>query len=364
MLNRLEKISSIELLRFISAYVILIWHYQHFAINSNEIFEVSEQPFYKLLKYFYLYGDWGVLIFWCISGYIFFYNYYKKISENKITFRTFLINRISRLYPLHFITLLLVLIFQIIILKIDKSYYIYKYNDIIHFIYNLFFISGWGFEKGYSFNGPIWSVSIEIIIYLFFYCLSKLFNIFLIFINATLIFFLFIFLNKTIANCFVLFFFGGFLFALQEIFRNKINYIFSTFFSFILLIFISILLKSEFTIYNFNNFGQINNISYTIIKDIWCISLVAFFISVNNFISKLYVKKIFNYLGNLTYGIYLTHIPVTLIIYIYFLFTNLKINYKNYNIFFIYLTLVTIISILSYKLIENPSKNYLRKFLK
>ena len=45
------------------------------------------------------------------------------------------------------------------------NYQINSINDTYHFILNFFFISGWGFEKSYSFNGPIWSVSIELIIY-------------------------------------------------------------------------------------------------------------------------------------------------------------------------------------------------------
>ena len=40
------------------------------------------------------------------------------------------------------------------------------------FILNFFLVSGWGFEKGPSFNGPVWSVSVEIIIYFFFFYLG------------------------------------------------------------------------------------------------------------------------------------------------------------------------------------------------
>ena len=87
----------------------------------------------------------------------------------KISIRTFFINRFSRLYPLHFITLLIVLILQIIYQNLNENYFVYENNDIYHLFLQLLFISNWGFEKGYSFNGPIWSVSIELIVYFIFY---------------------------------------------------------------------------------------------------------------------------------------------------------------------------------------------------
>lgn len=41
----------------------------------------------------------------------------------------------------------------------------------------LFFASNWGFERGPSFNGPIWSVSVEVLLYaLFFIACSTRFN--------------------------------------------------------------------------------------------------------------------------------------------------------------------------------------------
>lgn len=51
------------------------------------------------------------------------------------------------------------------------SYFVYPNNDIKHFLLNLFFASSWSFESGHSFNGPIWSVSVEVLLHaLFFFC--------------------------------------------------------------------------------------------------------------------------------------------------------------------------------------------------
>lgn len=78
------------------------------------------------------------------------------------------INRFSRLYPLHFATLIYVTVLQLWSQSAFDGYQIYQINDVSHFVMQFFFISGWGFEDGNSFNGPIWSVSAEIFTYIVF----------------------------------------------------------------------------------------------------------------------------------------------------------------------------------------------------
>ncbi len=70
-----DKLIGIELLRFASAVAVLVFHYQHFAFSGGEQvnFVAREQPFYSVLHLFYNYGFYGVQVFWCISGFIFFW---------------------------------------------------------------------------------------------------------------------------------------------------------------------------------------------------------------------------------------------------------------------------------------------------
>ena len=69
-----DRLVGLELIRFISAFSILIWHYQHFTFLGDKAvnFNRNEQPFYEFLSVFYDHGLFGVQIFWCISGFIFF----------------------------------------------------------------------------------------------------------------------------------------------------------------------------------------------------------------------------------------------------------------------------------------------------
>src|SRR5690606_2751289 len=79
----------------------------------------------------------------------------------------------ARLYPLHFATLLLVAGLQALSFHLQLEFQIYPYNDLYHFVLNLFFVSHWGLEAGDSFHAPIWSVSVEVFIYILFWLLLK-----------------------------------------------------------------------------------------------------------------------------------------------------------------------------------------------
>ena len=60
---------------------------------------------------------------------------------------------------------------QIADFSLNGAYFIYQFNDFRHFLLNLCFAQSWGFEYGLSFNGPTWSVSIEILLYVVFFVL-------------------------------------------------------------------------------------------------------------------------------------------------------------------------------------------------
>ena len=173
----MKRYSSIEILRFLTSVSVLLYHYRHFFspynIFSTNIYENSKKdlPFFNLIDWLYTYGFYGVHIFYTISGFVFAYVYLS--TSKQTTFKEFSINRIARLYPLHFATLLFVAFMQTIyIFNYGESQFGFV-NDIYHFILQILFISSWGFESSHSFNFPIWSVSIEMGIYILFFILLK-----------------------------------------------------------------------------------------------------------------------------------------------------------------------------------------------
>jgi peptidoglycan/LPS O-acetylase OafA/YrhL len=167
---------GIDLLRGLAAVTILIWHYQHFYITADTkwidgapAIDRAAQPFYHLLWPLYEHGFWAVGGFWVISGFVFSHVYAGKVT----TAGEFAGARFARLYPLSLITLITIALIQLASGNLVGHYQIVGSIDITSFVENLLFISGWGLPGGGNFNGPIWSVSVELVIYAGFFFVAR-----------------------------------------------------------------------------------------------------------------------------------------------------------------------------------------------
>ena len=349
----MKKFYYLELLRFFTALSVLIMHYQHFFKPHSSLstldYEKSKtlQPFYSNLEVFYNFGHLGVQMFWAISGFVFAFVYLEQ--EKKISINKFFVNRLARLYPLHFATLIAVLLLQIVSLKLAGEFQIYKFNDLYHFFLQIFFISGWGFENGYSFNAPIWSVSIEILVYiLFFFSITYLNKYNVKYVLLIYIFLLFIdkfnlitnvkFASFLLIDCAKLFFSGVLVFYIYNFFNKKIYLLFIS----ILLIFLSFL--GNFKLFLFFP------------------SLLLFFLSLELFILNSF-KKPFQILGNLTYAIYLLHIPIQISFILIFNQFNIfnEVFFNNY-FFIFYIFFMMSLSYICFRFYEKPLNNKIRSF--
>jgi len=161
------------LLRFAAAFAVLLAHYNHFFIHGYAYrgYAYEKQPLFAAFAPFYHYGTRAVEVFWCLSGFVFFYRY-DTLNDRRLSFRQFFWLRFSRLYPLHLLTLLLVAGLQWTYYRLNGTYFVVEINNAKHFLLNLFFASYWGFQDGFSFNAPVWSVSLEILAYGFFFGVS------------------------------------------------------------------------------------------------------------------------------------------------------------------------------------------------
>ncbi|MGR4931091.1 acyltransferase family protein [Bradyrhizobium sp. CAR08] len=189
-----RKLLGLEGLRFLATLAVLLWHYQHFALVAEPAVKLtrSELPFYRVLFPFYEAGEYGVWFFWCVSGFIFFWKYRTIIADRTVDGRSFFVNRLLRLYPLHIATLLLVAVLQPVYFAQHGVYFVYPNNDLPHFLAQLFMASDWLPPRSESFNGPIWSVSVEIMDYATFFMAlrfvtaSPLFNLVVILASITI----------------------------------------------------------------------------------------------------------------------------------------------------------------------------------
>lgn len=174
----MKRLHALDTLRGVAALSIVIWHWQHFYAVSGvwpDDWQRSTQPFYWALKPLYDEGWAAVDLFFALSGFIFFWLYAPAIREGTIGAGKFAWLRFSRLYPLHLVTLVAVAVLQYFFHSATGNYFIYTVNDPQHFTSALIMAQQWlppTIEQ--SFNGPAWSVSIEVLLYATFFILCRL----------------------------------------------------------------------------------------------------------------------------------------------------------------------------------------------
>jgi peptidoglycan/LPS O-acetylase OafA/YrhL len=152
----------------------VIFHYQHFFFTPfalPDTFQNSQLPSFDRLSILYSGGWRAVELFFVISGFIFFYLYTDPVRSRAVRTYDFFILRFSRLYPLHCVTLIYVAVGQIISRAMDGQQIVYACNDAKRFALNLFFVTNWIPDRWdcFSFNGPVWSVSLEVFLYATFF---------------------------------------------------------------------------------------------------------------------------------------------------------------------------------------------------
>lgn len=161
----------LDIMRGLAAFAILFWHYHHFSFPVGEVrpwpgYRATE-PLHEIFWPLYAHGKYAVLLFWLLSGFVFSHVY----TGRKSSTRDFAVNRFARLYPLHFVTLLVVAVLQAAALARLGGHVIYQHNGLPEFLAQLAFASNWLAEQPYSFNAPIWTVSVEIPVYVLFWLL-------------------------------------------------------------------------------------------------------------------------------------------------------------------------------------------------
>ena len=211
-----KRLYALDVSRGLASIAVVLWHWEHFSYSGDQEFTREYLPLYGILRLFYENGDKGVQYFFILSGFIFYWLYRSPIKDRKTSAWEFGIQRFSRLYPLHFATLIAVAILQFTYISREGVSFVYSFNDTFHFFLNLGFASSWGFETGPSFNAPIWSVSIEVLLYFFFFLTALFFcnGFFFCLTISALSSVLFFIYSHTIFVGLAMFFLGGLVFHL------------------------------------------------------------------------------------------------------------------------------------------------------
>lgn len=377
-----SRFFSLDAIRGLAALAVVFNHWKHFffvGTDGSPAADRSPSPLYALLSPFYEYGWLAVDLFFSLSGFIFFWLYSEKIFHKNITVAKFTMLRFSRLYPLHLITLFLVMLLQAIVFRLSGDFAVYPENNLYHFMLNFFFISGWGLEDGNSFNGPVWSVSIELILYFIFFiiCLySRLKGTFFLFFLIAFGLALQIF-HPYLGRGIFSFFLGGLTYQLYRwhIAKTNLRMIYLPLLLFLVLFWAAALAAIKFNLPGewFQNIGStalgihkggfISNVYSKIPVIIITGFLFPFTILSLSLIETVKGKLLHKlaYLGDWSYSIYLIHFPLQLIIILVSTILDL-----NSNIFTSVISLIIFfiallgISFLSFKFIERPIQNFIR----
>jgi peptidoglycan/LPS O-acetylase OafA/YrhL len=353
--NHVHELAGIEVLRFLCAFAILIWHYPLFfvvgEVDDTQLLANRQMlPVHWLLQYLYAQGWCAVQIFWCISGFIFYWRYARQISDRRIGLVEFATRRFSRLYPLHIVTLILVAVLQYLYFRSHGQTFIVSNNSPGAFLAQLFFASNWFDWQSESFNGPIWSISVEILVYFSFFYTMRAIGAnpigaivisgvgFALFYNGFLLFHM-----EKVCECVVLFFAGG---AAQ------------------------LLSKQRFALPGFACVGtavvallaaDVIHVNLGVVA-ILTVCFVLSFARFGEMKSGSFLKHA-AFLGNATYSSYLIHFPLQL-----GMVTIVDVMGYGRTVFFspitlgIYLALVIVTSLAVFHWFEAPAQDWLRSY--
>ncbi|HEX3430384.1 MAG TPA: acyltransferase [Rhizomicrobium sp.] len=173
-----KRLYSIDALRGLGALAIVFWHWQHFwAVRGTwqAVWSRAEEPFYWTFKPLYDQGWAAVDIFFAVSGFVFFWLYLEPVAKREIGAGKFALQRLSRLYPLYFVTLLAATAMQFAFHSRTGNFFIFDANDWPHFVKSIFLVQNWlPPDELQSFNGPAWAVSIEVFLYIVFFAAVRL----------------------------------------------------------------------------------------------------------------------------------------------------------------------------------------------
>ncbi len=164
-----NRLAPLDALRGVAALgVAVFYHYVHFG-GAPEAY-----PLARFDLFHWLYGNGWLLVdlFFLLSGVIFTYRYLEPVGDGRVDGRAFFILRFSRIYPLHLVTLVVCAAVEWSQLWQHQGPVIYEHTDLYSFFLQAVYLHV-VFGPGWAYNAPTWSVGAEILAYLTFFLFAS-----------------------------------------------------------------------------------------------------------------------------------------------------------------------------------------------
>ncbi|WP_083477135.1 acyltransferase family protein [Lacinutrix algicola] len=346
------RIEQLTFTRFVAALLIVVFHF-----GSGDSYFNSEY-----IQFLFKQANVGVSYFFILSGFVMIIAYHKK---NKINFIDYMISRFARIYPMYLIAILLLLVLSIISNKVN-------YLDVF---LNIFMVQAWIPGKALAFNIPAWSLSVELFFYLLF---PFLFNRFYSKISY----------NKLIIPILLFWLISQLLFHYFNYQTTFTSFFYNTYD----LNFHPIFHLNEFLIGNLAGLYFVKKGNKTKNYDFHIIGLVTLvlialkfpiglnfhngflailfvpiiiLLSLNNgFLTKLFNKKGFIFLGEISYGLYILQFIVWVYVSDYRLEKYFGLDKAEDFLFCFFLRLLILIglSVISYLYVEKPIRDKIKYY--
>jgi peptidoglycan/LPS O-acetylase OafA/YrhL len=360
------RITKLDGLRGIFSLMIILFHYdKQYLPNYLDNFLINNS---------YVFVDF----FFVLSGFVISYNYNSMSNYN--SFFTYIKKRFIRLYPLHFYTNFLMLIYilvtRLFLVKLLPQYFEsleFSFDKNIKPFFDSILLTNstpiLGNTNGI--NYPSWSISSEIISYVVFGIICVFFSK----KNKTIVSILLITISSYICFIFGDFFNGGdigflrgfvsfFLgFIIWKIYnKNKTFTVNKNLELLIPVVFIYLI----FTLDKLDSTQQGLIFGIVSIPMFFSLSILLLLFS-NGLLTKLLETRVFQFLGKVSFSVYLNH-SLLLSILVKPIFRIVKPDLTDFNMLLVMIILIgftLIYSYFTYSLIENKFGKYLRnKFLK
>lgn len=368
--SKTEKLLWLDLLRGVTAFAVFIGHLRTLYFVDFSAIEANVQT--KVFFFFTGFGHQSVIIFFVLSGFFIAKTTQSAIDRHRWRFKDYLINRIVRLETVLLPTLILGLCLDTIGLhffsqvesymgQIPSLLYVSPVGklDLATFFGNVLFLQNITADT-FGSNAPLWSLANEFWYYMIFpllyfsllpqYPLSK--RLFFSLLAISIL----VFVGKMIALYFLIWAMGAVAFYVNQ--KYSALLLSRPFFFKVMLVFASISLVTVLFFTRVNKFEAIFN-------DYSLGFVTGFFVLMLSLckMENPFLKGASTYLSNISYTLYLTHIPAAMLLCAWISTERHTWNYTNLLTFSLLTIFILLYATLSWYLFERNTP-YVKTWVK